>query len=312
MSNGLSVSLAQTKRFLHEQLGLTVTDVELVGAGGWSHAHSFVYDGMKYVIRWSQVADNFERDAYAIRFARHGLPIPSITAQGHTDHAYYAISPFVAGAFLESLSSTELEATLPALLNTLHGIRSVDLSSTSGFGFWNGRGVGSHESWHAFLLDDKNESPGSLIHGWRAKLEASSMGTDAYDQLWHSFVSLVERCPEERSLVHSDLLNRNVLTRSGEITAVLDWGSSIYGDALYDVAWIIFCELWFPQFEEVALARILLDDFKADPCTNKADLEARLLCYLVDIGIGSIAYNGYIESWATAEEVAEYTLGLLR
>ncbi|HYX51247.1 MAG TPA: phosphotransferase, partial [Ktedonobacteraceae bacterium] len=138
-----------------------------------------------------------------------------------------------------------------------------------------------------------------------------SMGMDAYQKLWDTFVPLVERCPEERSLVHSDLLNRNVLTSAGTITAVLDWGSSFYGDALYDVAWFSFYEPWFPQFQELQVSQRLLEDFKADPYMNTIDLDARLLCYQLDIGIGSITYNAFKKDWMHAQEAADYTLKLL-
>jgi hygromycin-B 4-O-kinase len=137
------------------------------------------------------------------------------------------------------------------------------------------------------------------------------MGMDAYHELWRTFEPLVERCPEERSLVHSDLLNRNVLTGSGTITAVLDWGSSFYGDALYDVAWFTFYEPWYPQFQDVHVAQRLLEDFKADSNTNTADIDARLMCYQLDIGIGSIAYNAFKKNWKNAREAASYTLKFL-
>ena len=183
--------------------------------------------------------------------------------------------------------------------------------ATAGFGFWNKERKGSHDSWKAFLLDDKNDSEGSLIQGWKANLEASSMGMDAYNELWRNFVPCVERCPEERSLVHSDLLNRNVLTSSGAITAVLDWGSSFYGDSLYDVAWFTFYEPWYPHFQAVRVSQRLLEDFIADPHANTADVDARLMCYKLDIGIGSIAYNAFKKDWNNAEEAASYTLKLL-
>jgi len=288
-----------------------VVDIRPLGAGGWSQAFTFINDQHTYVIRWSHVLDNFERDARAYRFTSDDLPIPEITTVGRAHSAYYAISPFIEGDFLEKLSVCELDATLPALLRMFRAVRAVDLSSATGFGFWNGCGVASHPSWKAFLLDDKNASEGSLINGWRAKLEASAMGTRVYDQLWHSLASLVEYCPEERGLVHSDLLNRNVLAREGRITAVLDWGSSFYGDSLYDIAWFTFYEPWFPQFGAINLAQRLLADFIADSHTNTDDLDARLLCYLLDIGIGSIAYNAYIENWVNAMEAADYTLTLL-
>ncbi len=220
------------------------------------------------------------------------------------------MSPFIEGTYLETLSLPKLENTLPSLLRMLRAVRVINLAGTSGFGFWNRDGKGSHDSWKSFLLDDKNEAEGSLINGWKAQLEASTMGMNAYQKLRGTFERLVELCPEERSLVHSDLLNRNVLTSSGSVTAVLDWGSSIYGDALYDVAWFTFYEPWYPQFQELRVAQRLLEDFRADPHTNKVDIEARLMCYQLEIGIGSIAYNAFKQNWENAEEAADYTLKL--
>jgi hypothetical protein len=76
---------------------------------------------------------------------------------------FFAFSPFVEGTYLEALSCAELENVLPSLLKMLRALRAIDLSSTTGFGFWNKDGKGSHDSWRAFLLDDKNESEVSLF-----------------------------------------------------------------------------------------------------------------------------------------------------
>jgi hygromycin-B 4-O-kinase len=311
MSETLSISSSETEQFLQAKYGSGIADVKQVGEGGWSLAFAFVRKGARNVIRWSDVADNFERDAVAARFKSDGLPVPPITSIGRGLNTFFAISPFVGGTYLEALSSAELEKTLPSLLKMFRALRALDLSGTTGFGFWSKDGKGSHDSWKAFLRDDKNESEGSLIQGWKAHLEASSMGMDAYHELWRTFVPLVERCPDERSLVHADLLNRNVLTGSGTITAVLDWGSSFYGDSLYDVAWFTFYEPWYPHFQDVHVSQRLLEDFQADPHTNTADVDARLICYQLDIGIGSIAYNAFKKDWKNAQEAASYTLKFL-
>jgi hygromycin-B 4-O-kinase len=54
---------------------------------------------------------------------------------------------------------------------------------------------------------------------------------------------MVASCPEERHLIHSDLLHYNVLVAGDQISAVFDWGCALYGDLLYDVAWLTF---WAP------------------------------------------------------------------
>lgn len=311
-NEALIVTSSETEQFLQEKYGSNIAEVKKLGSGAWSHAFSFVNGKDKNVIRWSDMSDNFERDAHAASFDRDGLPIPQIIDFGRGLNKFFAISPFVDGTFLETLSESELDRATPSILKMVRALRSVDLSTASGFGFWNKDGKGSYSSWKEFLLDDKNKSQDSLIKGWKANLENSSMGTDAYERLWGKCVPLVEKCPEDRSLVHSDLINRNVLTAGSNISAVLDWGSSFYGDSLYDIAWFMFYEPWYPNFRKVNVPQKLLEGFKADPTTNKVNIDNRMLCYMLHIGLDSIAYNSFKEDWKHAQEAADYTLKILK
>lgn len=44
----------------------------------------------------------------------------------------------------------------------------------------------------------------------------------------------------ERTLVHGDVGFDNLLADEGGISAVLDWANAMYGDPLYDLAWLSF------------------------------------------------------------------------
>ncbi len=311
MAQLLQVSLSATSQFLDEMYGPGVIGVRQLGSGAWSQAYAFAHDGGEKVIRWSHFADNFERDELAAGYSRDDLPIPEIIALGQTGEHFYAVSPYVAGTYLETLSTAELEKSLPSLLRMLRVLRRVDLSATTGFGIWDKEGKASHSTWESFLLDDKNDSAGSLIKGWRANLAVSPVGMGVFSQLWSRFERLVEHCPDKRQLVHSDMINGNVLAADGRITALLDWGSSIFGDALYDIAWFVFWQPWYPRFAEIDLAGQLLDDFRSDPNANTSGLNARLLCYLAHIGLDSIAYNAFRKDWHHVQEVSDYTMALI-
>lgn len=309
-----AVSESETKTFLKQRFDSEIGEVSPIGAGAWSHAFRFDRDGRSWVIRWSDLADNFARDAFAGRFAGDGLPVPPITDIGHDRLGYFAIAPFIEGSDLEELSAAQLRDLLPSLLETFRALRRVDLDQlgTSGYGIWDGSGNGLCPSWQAFLLDDKDASPGSLIRGWRAKLMTSPLGMRIHEDLWQRFVPMVSQCPNERRLVHSDLINHNVLVAGERITAVLDWGSAIYGDPLWDIAWFAFYEPWYPAFTEIGLIQYLLDDFAADPVANPKKIDERLLCYQLAIGLDSIAYTASRSDWHHAEEAAERARSLLR
>lgn len=94
--------------------------------------------------------------------------------------------------------------------------------------------------------------------------------------------------PDERQLIHEDLLNRNVLVNGNEITAVFDWGNAMYGDALYDTAWLLYWWPWYPQWSEIDIRAALdLSD----------DVDDRLFAYQLHIGLDHLAYTAATERW---------------
>ena len=97
MSETLSISTAEIEQFLQKKYGPGIADVKQIDEGGWSLAFAFVHEGARNVIRWSDVADNFERDAVTAGFTSDDLPVPPITEIGRGLHKFYAISCRLSG-----------------------------------------------------------------------------------------------------------------------------------------------------------------------------------------------------------------------
>ena len=307
MAQKPNISTQATLQFLQEKLNKDVEELTLLSGGEWSQAYSFVHQHQKYVLRWCNSAETFEKDAAASQFSCEAMPIPKITDTGIKFDTYFAISEFAQGKFIDTLTSAELEDTLPALLSLFDALRTTDLTHTSGYGGWDKNGIGSQNSWKEYLLDVKNDQADNFADGWYADLANSRVGTKVFDQLYSQLESLVQKCPEVRELIHSDLLHYNLLVAGAKISAVIDWQCSLYGDSLYDVAWFIFYAPWYPQFAAVQLGEKLMAHFEFMPA-NTSNLKARLLCYKLHIGLGSIVYNTFKKDWKAVQEVADYTL----
>lgn len=97
--------------------------------------------------------------------------------------------------------------------------------------------------------------------------------------------------PRERHLVHSDLLHWNVLVEDDTVTGLLDWGSSIYGDFVYDIAWLTFWWPWYPQWKEIDVAHEVRAHY-ARTGLVVASFSERLRCYELRIGLGDL--NWYL------------------
>jgi hygromycin-B 4-O-kinase len=70
---------------------------------------------------------------------------------------------------------------------------------------------------------------------------------------------LVAHLADVRELIHGDLLSRNVLVSRNAVAGVLDWGNSMYGDSLYDAAWLIFCWPLHPQWKSIDIRAHIRD-----------------------------------------------------
>lgn len=262
----------------------------MLGAGEWSRAYAFVLGGREAVIRFGDHVEDFRKDQLMAAYSSGAPPIPAVVEIGAAGDGYFAVSERAPGDLLDGLDSTRMCAALPGLLGALDALRDVDVSGTEGYGIWGPDGTGPAASWAQALLAISQET--ARVPGWRAALAASPVGTGPFDRGYARLTELAESLPDERHIIHGDLLNRNVLVQAPRITAVIDWGNALYGDWLYDAAWLIFWWPWFPQWQGIDIGAELerhWDQHGGLP----PGLHHRLQACLVHIGLDAMAYNAY-------------------
>jgi hygromycin-B 4-O-kinase len=307
-----AIDAARAQAFLTERLG---GDVSAVAAfqqqGEWSRAFAFRHEGQDLVVRFSALDEDFAKDRLAARYHGPDLPIPRVLELGAGLGGYYAISERLYGEYIDGVDEAEMRALLPAVFAALDAMRLADVSDSSGYGLWDANGVGMFPNWRQFLLDVAVERPDERIAGWREALEASPTGAGPFDAAYERLASLVEYVPEDRHLIHSDLLHFNVLVQDDRITAVLDWGCGLYGDFLFDLAWLCFWAPWFPAWDAIDFRVEALRHYQAIGL-QVPRFEERLLAYELYIGLGGQAYQAYKgqSRWDDLEATARRTLKL--
>ncbi len=281
--------------FLSTHLQAEITGIQPVtGHGAWSQAFFFSASGRRKVIRFSAFDEDFQKDRFAARYASPGLPVPAIEEIGAGLGLFFAISPRVDGKMIDDFSAAEWRAALPALLRLLNALRAVDGSGTRGYGGFGADGNAGLTSWQEFLTTTHDDSPGSRLSGWKANLAGNKEAAELHRQGWERLLALIPLCPEERHLVHNDLLHFNLIMQGDQVAAVIDWGCGLWGDFLYDLAMFITWQFYYP-----AMAGI---DFEAEArrfFTEKnvalPHFAERLQCYQLHLLLDSLGYNAWKE-----------------
>jgi hygromycin-B 4-O-kinase len=299
----------QIKAFLGTQYKQEIDGVCRIGGGEWSQAFAFQCGGAEYVVRFGAHKEDFEKDHRVARFASPDLPVPKVTAIGEAFSGYFAISERVYGEMLDALDVEKMHRIVPAVFQTLDAMRTIDLSSTEGYGPWNASGNAPFHSWAEYLLSVETDDPSRRTHGWRDLLARSPVGDGAFQQAFARLKQLANRYAVERHMIHSDLLNSNVFIAQDRISAVIDWGNAMYGDFLYDLAWFSFWAPWYPamhgiDWEAQARQHFAFLDFTV------AHMEERLLCCKIHIGLDAQAYNAFRQRWDELGMNAKRTLVL--
>jgi hygromycin-B 4-O-kinase len=198
---------------------------------------------------------------------------------------------------------------LPRLLQVLDAMRAIDLSETTGFGLWGADGRGRYSSWREALLDIAVDRPANRTYGWRRQLAAWPTAEEAFAIGFAQLERSLEVCPNERHLVHSDLLNFNLLVDHDRVTGAIDWGSALYGDFVWDIAWLTFWQPWYPAWRDVDIARFAREHYSAIGL-DVPDFEARLRCYELAIGLDGMAYQAFTRRWRDLDDTARRVVAL--
>ena len=286
----MPVTDAEAFRFVAGYYGRRAAEVRALGAGEWSRAFAFILDGREAVIRFGQHAGDFRKDQIMAAHSSAALPVPSGLEIGAAGDGYFAVSERAHGGLLDGLDGPGMRAALPGLLAALDALRDIGVPATRGYGIWAPEGTGPAPGWAQALLAISDET--SRVPGWRAALAASPVGMAPFDRGCARLRELAQALPGERHIIHGDLLNRNVLVAGPHITAVIDWGNALYGDWLYDAAWLIFWWPWFPLWRDIDITAELERHWEQDGGLPPG-LDQRLHACLLHIGLDAMAYNAY-------------------
>jgi hygromycin-B 4-O-kinase len=309
MTENTSTS-GSARDFLAERYGRRARDITPLQGGDWSQAFAFTLDGHEVIARFGRYLDDYLKDQIMVRYASEHLPVPKVIEIGEAHDRFFAVSERAHGRYLETLTGSDLRRVLPSLFHTLDAVRAIDISHTEGYGIWTPDRRGPERTWGEALLRVGSDLPGDRTHGWRKALEASPTGTEPFHRGFDALQELVEHVPEQRHIIHSDLLYRNVLVADDKLAAVFDWGNSQFGDHLYDAAWLIYCQPRWTNWSGLDI-RSELERHWEKTGQLADDLEERLRCYQLHIGLAAQAYNAFTGRFGELAAETEQTLALI-
>jgi hygromycin-B 4-O-kinase len=299
------------RRFLIERFDRGAGSVTSLGMGAWSRAYGFECGGRAFVVRFSGLEEDFRKDERAARWTSPALPVPAVVAVGESKAGFYAISERLSGDEIDDRDEAQLRALLPAIFGALAAMRAADVAHSTGYGTWDASGNAPYASWRETLLDVERDRASQRHHGWRDRLATSPTGPGPFFEAHRRLVDLAPHLTEERHLIHADLLNHNVLVAGERITAVFDWGSAMYGDPLFDLAWFCFWSAWYPAWRAIDFAAEARRHF----AERKLDIPAfdeRLLACQIYIGLEGQGYQAYKGLWSDLAWTAARTLEVAR
>lgn len=266
--------------FLQNKIDQNIHALVVLKGGEMSQAFSFVSKNESFVIRVNTVFYPFEKDLYAFKhFKNAKIPMPEIVEIGDfAENLYFAISRKVEGQNFDTLPIAVQKSLVPQLIEIHEAIRSVQIPNGK-FGYWNGEGGASSDSWKDFILSYDDDIYGK----WDELYKDTCLEKEVIEKIYVKLNQLVDFLPEDRLLVHGDFAGNNAVSDGKNITGILDWGESSFGDTLYDIAWNEF------YYEYLQLRKAVKEHYEKIG-VDTANYEKRIQCYQLRLGVGGLGF----------------------
>jgi len=263
-----------------------IDGVELLQGGEWSVAFGFSNGDQPLVARFGRHREDFEKEFVAGSWQLAGLPCPRVLDVGDAFDGSFVVSERHFGSKLADLPAGRVRLAMASLIEVLAVVRTVELSG-SGFGIWLAPSCDAPApSWFEYLVGIRERDEQRLVN-WRVSLAARPAVEALFHRACDRLEALAIAAPYERRVVHADLLLNHLVGADNEITAVFDWGNSLAGDPLYDIAWIVFCASWFPTIDRAEVLRLAKRRF------DVPGFHELIAVYELHIGVGSLQYLSF-------------------
>jgi len=275
-----SISDQVVADFLADE-GMAVTALERITGGETSQAFLVKTQEKEFVLRVNKSRAGFDKDAFAAQyFFFFFLPIPQIHFIKESSGFYFCMSDKARGEQVYEEYLEKNPGTIHSLFKTLSAIHATDLTHFSGYGKWDTQGHGENVSWKEYLI-----AMHDVAH-WQQLAADGVLELDLLNGLFSQLEELLPILPEERKLIHADPANDNMFALDARVTAVTDWDQSMYGDPLFDIAWL---EFWADTIDFVEEYKQYCD---AHGIFHE-NYEARIKAYLLYLAITTLLW--YIE-----------------
>ncbi len=266
--------------FLNNYFETKNIGVDTIGAGEESKAFYFDFKGNQYVFRVTWHGDlGYKKDKIAYEnFLSDELVIPEVIDVGEIDEEVsFIISRRASGRTLNNFSEDEVSGLVPKIVEavaSLHGVNPLG----EGYGGWGMNRRGKFDTLGEYIEHCLDQNEGEVR-------EKSFYDSSFHMMLKRELEDLLRYCTEERVVLHNDLGPLNMLSHGEDLT-IIDWGDSMYGDPLKDVACLDF---WFREQDISGAFRSYYEKNGGLP----EHFEERVKFYMLLIGYGSLWFYAY-------------------
>jgi hygromycin-B 4-O-kinase len=236
------ISDIEVQKFLNEHHNKTVIELTYLTGGKHSEAFSYTVDSKNYVVRFNEKDRGFLKDRYAYEhFSKDILPIPQVYDIGkYKDGVYYCISEKVIGETVRAQYNAEDFSSLFVQFEMIEKIKEVRIDKeNAGFGEW--------DNGEAFKFSTLSEYIRSVYESkdmieWENIKLLPYFEQDFVNYLIEKVEHYLPYSNDVHELVHGDFGGENLFVYNSNVSGIIDWDRSLFGDHFLDVGRVVlFC-----------------------------------------------------------------------
>ncbi len=242
----VDININQAEEILKGVFSKNVTNLSPIEMGELSKVFSFVVEDKPYVVHFRKSGESLDKADYMSKVYGDRLPIPSVVMSGKIDEIFFGISNKAEGKPISSYSVPEQKIILDDLAKHFTTMSQIIIDPSKGFGLISPENSAHSKSWGAVIAGFFEEDQEGFYKDWTKLYTESFLEKPLFEEGYSVMMELIKYSPNTPQLVHGDFHLGNLLSNGKQVTGIVDWELSMYGDFMYDLAVL---NLWSPYLD---------------------------------------------------------------